>query len=187
MGGVRHRRLSEATPHRRGLTFLNYKVTMRPALRYTSVFARHHLLAQRSSLLGPGPSLLRRPRRRRILASGRRVNGPRSRSHATARRAVIDPVAASWTIVRRGRRLRAVTRTLADEPGWYERTCRRGRRARASGPPRLSAAREAPPRCRAAAPHLTLKYGTIRQSLQGRQSRMLIAEDALHLAELLPG
>src|SRR5258708_31210927 len=63
VGGVRHRRLSEATPHRRGLTFLNYKVTMRPALRYTSVFARHHLLAQRSSLLGPGPSLLRRPRR----------------------------------------------------------------------------------------------------------------------------
>src|SRR5260370_33157623 len=74
VGGVRHRRLSEATPHRRGLIFLNYKVTMRPALRYTSVFAPHHLLAQRSSLLGPGPSLLRRPRRRRILASGRRVN-----------------------------------------------------------------------------------------------------------------
>src|SRR5215468_5028905 len=42
--------------------------------------------------------LLRFPRRRRILVSGRRVNGRRSRSHATARRAAIDAVAASWTI-----------------------------------------------------------------------------------------
>jgi hypothetical protein len=38
------------------------------------------------------------PRRRRILGSGRRVNGRRSRSRATARRAAIDAVAASWTL-----------------------------------------------------------------------------------------
>src|SRR5262249_25548553 len=38
---------------------------------------------------------------------GRRVNGRRSRSHATARRAAIDAVAASRIIASRGRRLRA--------------------------------------------------------------------------------
>src|SRR3989442_13838617 len=42
--------------------------------------------------------LLPFPRRRRILVSGCRVNGRRSRSLATARRAAIDAVAASWTM-----------------------------------------------------------------------------------------
>jgi hypothetical protein len=45
-----------------------------------------------------------------------------------------------------------VTRTLPYEPGRSEELVGSGRRARASGPPRLSTARDAPPRCRAAAP-----------------------------------
>src|SRR5258708_7033669 len=43
-------------------------------------------------------SSLRLPRRRRILGSDRRVKGRRSRSRATARRAALEAVAASWTM-----------------------------------------------------------------------------------------
>ena len=79
-------------------------------------------------------------------------------------RAAIDAVAASWTIgsVDDG----TVSIGLCDGLAWQIEawSCRAGRRARASGPPRLSAAREAPPRCRAAAP-LLIMYGRIRQRI----------------------
>jgi hypothetical protein len=60
----------------------------------------------------------------------------------------------------RGRQVSKATGVPVSLPDRREAAGRR--RARARGPPRLSAAREAPPRCRAAAP-LLIMYGLIRQ------------------------
>jgi hypothetical protein len=69
-------------------------------------------------------------------------------------RAAIDAVAASWTISSRGGR--AVSHLRWRVPCGTDDPLSVGRRARASGPSRLSAAREAPPRCRVAVPLLII-------------------------------
>ncbi|SRR6266568_1124657 len=108
------------------------------------------------------PELCRRPHRCEIRGRGRRVQGRRSRSQATARRAALETEATNWTIASEGRTLRSARPGAPVSTADLNASVRVGRRARASGPPRLSAAREAPPRRSAAAPLLT-KYGLIRQ------------------------
>ncbi len=72
----------------------------------------------------------------------------------TPRRAAIEVLAASWTIVREDDSPETHWLSRPSRRALIRSEARRWRRARASGPPRLSAAREAPPRRRAAAPLL---------------------------------